>query len=109
MAPEADRGAAFRHARESSLGLFPDPRCAGQPRPRLPARQAIPDHVPYRSPNLNAFCERCVRSIKEERLGRLIFFGERSLRRAVSEYAAHYHEERNHQGLGNRLIDPEER
>ena len=67
-----------------------------------------PVRLPYRSPNLNAFCERCVRSIKEECLGRLIFFGERSLRRAVSEYAAHHHEERNHQGLGNRLIDPDQ-
>ncbi|MCP3993629.1 MAG: hypothetical protein GY722_00990, partial [bacterium] len=39
-------------------------------------------------------------------LGKLILFGERSLRRAISEYAAHYHEERNHQGCGNRIPFP---
>lgn len=45
-----------------------------------------------------------MRSIKDECLDRMIFIGQRSLRRAVREYVEHYHEERNHQGLGNRLI-----
>ena len=62
--------------------------------------------LPARSPNLNAHLERFMRSIKEEALSRLIFFGERSLRRAVHAYLAHYHTERNHQGLENRLIEP---
>ena len=62
--------------------------------------------LPPRSPNLNAYAERLVRSIKSECLGRMIFFGERSLRKATREYAAHSHKERNHQGLDNRLIDP---
>lgn len=53
----------------------------------------------------NAYAERFVRSIKEECLDRLIPFGERHFRRAVAEYVAHYHRERNHQGLGNELID----
>ena len=39
----------------------------------------------------------------------MIFFGERSLRKATSEYAAHYHRERNHQGVDNRLIEPDDR
>jgi putative transposase len=65
--------------------------------------------LPYRSPNLNAYAERFVRSIKDECLDRMIFFGERSLRKATHEYAAHYHRERNHQGLDNRLIEPENR
>ena len=56
------------------------------------------------SPNLNAYAERFVRSIKEECLNRMIFIGQASLRRAVSEYMSHYHAERNHQGLENRLI-----
>ena len=56
--------------------------------------------LPYRSPNLNAHAERFVRSIKDECLNRMIFFGERSLRKATREYAAHYHRERNHQGIG---------
>jgi putative transposase len=64
--------------------------------------------LPPRSPNLNAYAERFVRSIKTECLGRMIFFGERSLRKATREYAAHYHRERNHQGLENRLIDPDD-
>jgi transposase InsO family protein len=63
--------------------------------------------LPPRSPNLNAHAERFVRSIKDECLDRMIFIGEASLRRAVREFMAHYHAERNHQGLGNRLIRSE--
>ncbi len=59
-----------------------------------------------RSPNLNACAERFVRSIKEEMIHRMILFGEASLRRALREYMVHYHAERNHQGLDNRLIRP---
>ena len=62
--------------------------------------------LPPHSPNLNAFAERFVRSIKESCLNRLILVGEDSLRRAVREFVAHYHLERNHQGLGNVLIFP---
>lgn len=54
--------------------------------------------TPYRAPNANASAERFVRSIKEEGLDRLIPFGERHFRRAVAEFVAHYHRERNHQG-----------
>jgi transposase InsO family protein len=61
--------------------------------------------TPYRAPNANAYAERFVRSIKEECLDRLIPFGERHLRRAVAEFVAHYHGERNHQGLANELIE----
>ena len=60
--------------------------------------------LPPRSPNLNAYAERFVRSIKDECLNRMIFIGQASLRRAVAEYMDHYHRERNHQGLENRLI-----
>src|SRR5215472_11574162 len=60
--------------------------------------------LPPRSPNLNAHAERFVRTIKESCLERMILFGEGSLRKAISEFVAHYHLERNHQGLGNRLI-----
>jgi putative transposase len=64
--------------------------------------------LPPRSPNLNAYAERFVRSLKESCLERMIFFGEDSLRNAIREFVAHYHLERNHQGLGNRLIMPME-
>jgi len=60
--------------------------------------------LPPRSPHLNAHAERFVRSIKAECLNRMIFIGQASLRRAVSEYMVHYHRERNHQGLDNRLL-----
>jgi putative transposase len=62
--------------------------------------------LPPRSPNLNAFAERWVRSVKEECLSNLILFGERSLHRAVTEFVAHFHSERNHQGKGNALLFP---
>jgi putative transposase len=61
--------------------------------------------LPARSPNLNAYAERFVRSIKSECLAQIIPLGERHLRKAVSEYSRHYHVERNHQGLGNKLIE----
>jgi len=63
--------------------------------------------LPPRSPNLNAHCERFVRSVKEEALSRMIFIGEGSLCYAIHHYMAHYHSERNHQGLENQLIAPE--
>ena len=63
--------------------------------------------LPPSSPDLNAFAERWVRSVKEECLSRLILFGEGSLRRALNEYLAHFHAERPHQGKGNVLLFPE--
>ena len=62
--------------------------------------------LPPRSPNLNAYAERWVRSIKEECLSRLILFGEASLRQALTQYVEHFHHERNHQGKGNVLLFP---
>jgi len=64
--------------------------------------------LPPQSPNLNAHAERFVRTIKASRLDRMILFGEGSLRKAIHEFVAHCHRERNHQGLGNRLIIPDE-
>jgi transposase InsO family protein len=61
--------------------------------------------LPARSPNLNAYAERFVRSVKSERLAQIIPLGERHLRHVVKEYTEHYHFERNHQGIGNKLID----
>ena len=62
--------------------------------------------LPPKSPNLNAFAERFVRTIKEECLSRMIFFGHASLRRAATQFLVHYHSERNHQGLRNQLLQP---
>ncbi len=61
--------------------------------------------LPARSPNLNAHAERFIRSIKSECLAKIIPLGERHLRHAVKEYTEHYHVERNHQGLDNRLVE----
>ena len=68
--------------------------------------QVEPLVLPARSPNLNAYAERWVRSVKEECLSKVVLFGERSLRRALSEYVEHFHAERNHQGKGNVLLFP---
>src|ERR1044071_7371664 len=65
--------------------------------------------LPPKSPNLNAFAERWVRSVKEECLSKLILFGESSLKRALTEFLSHFHFERNHQGKGNLLLFPEQR
>ena len=62
--------------------------------------------LPARSPNLNAFSERWVKSVKDDCLSKLILFGENSLRRALHDYLVHYHAERNHQGKGNVLLFP---
>jgi len=62
--------------------------------------------LPPRSPNLNAYAERWIRSIKDEALSRIILFGEGSLRHVLHEYVDHYHHERNHQGKGNVLLFP---
>ena len=62
--------------------------------------------LPARSPNLNAFAERWVRSVKEECLSKLILFGEGSLSRALNQFQEHYLGERNHQGKGNIQLFP---
>jgi putative transposase len=60
--------------------------------------------LPPRSPDLNAFAERFVLSIRSECLDRIVPLGERHLRHAISEFVEHYHRERNHQGIENGLI-----
>jgi putative transposase len=62
--------------------------------------------LPARSPNLNSYAERWVRSVKQECLSRLILFGENSLRRAVSHFLEHFHQERDHEGKDNLLLFP---
>jgi transposase InsO family protein len=85
-----DRDAKFTSGFDQIL------RAAGVEAVRLPAR----------SPNLNAICERWIRSVREECLSRLIFFGERALGRVLSEYVHHHQHERNHQGKGNLILFP---
>ena len=65
-----------------------------------------PMRLPARSPNLNAYAERFVLSVKSECLSKLVLVSERQLRTAVREYVAHYHTERNHQGIGGQLLEP---
>ena len=60
--------------------------------------------LPARSPNLNAFAERWVRSVKDECLSKLILFAEGSLTRALNQFQEHYLFERNHQGRANMLL-----
>ena len=75
-------------------------------RATIASGRAEPLALPARSPSLNAYAERWVRSVKEECLSKVVLFGERSLRRAPSEYVEHFHAERNHQGKGNVLLFP---
>jgi putative transposase len=62
--------------------------------------------IPPRSPNLNAYAERFVRTVRAECLDHIVPLSEAHLRRVLREFLAHYHQERNHQGLDNALIDP---
>jgi putative transposase len=63
--------------------------------------------TPFQAPNCNAHADRFVRSIKEECLNRVVVLGEAHLRRVLTAFIAHYHRERNHQGLHDQLIAPE--
>jgi transposase InsO family protein len=89
---------------KSHLILDRDAKYTAQFRRLIAESRTAVIRLPPRSPNLNAYAERFVRSIKEECVDRMIFVGQGSLRRAISEFLVHYHAERNHQGLGNRLI-----
>jgi len=60
--------------------------------------------LPFRSPNLNAFAERYVQSIKSECINHFVVFGERHLEHLIREYERHYNTVRPHQGLGNVTI-----
>ena len=65
-----------------------------------------PVRLPPRNPNLNAYAERWVRSVKDECLAKLILVGEPALQTALRAYVEHFHGERNHQGKGNLLLFP---
>lgn len=88
------------------LILDRDPLYTAEFRRLLRASSVEPLRLPARSPNLNAYAERFVLSIKSECLSKLVLLSERQLRTAVRQYVAHYHAERHHQGLGGRLIEP---
>ena len=85
-----------------------DPLATAESQETLAASGVKSVRPPPRSPNLNAHPERFVRTIKESCLDPMILFGEGSLRKAIHKFATHYHPERNHQGLSNRLIIPPE-
>jgi putative transposase len=63
--------------------------------------------LPARAPNLNAHLERWIRGVREECLNHLILFSESALKTAIAEYVTHFHAERPHQGLDNKIIQPE--
>jgi transposase InsO family protein len=91
---------------KSHLILDRDTKYTAQFRRLIAESKTAVIRLPPRSPNLNAYAERFVRSIKEECLNRMIFVGQASLRRTIREFIAHYHVERNHQGVENRLLQP---
>ena len=89
------------------LILDRDPLFTAQFRKTLRQESVESVRLPSRSPNLNAFAERFVRSIKHECLDKMILFSEESLPYVIREYMEHYNKERNHQGLGSRIIYPQ--
>lgn len=78
-----------------------DPLYTARFRATLEAAGTSVVRIPPRSPNLNAFAERFVRSIKSECLRHIVPLSERHLRETVRDYVEHYNTERNHQGIGN--------
>ena len=84
-----------------------DPLFTAEFRSTLAAVGVKPVRLPPHSPNLNAHAERFVRTIKESCLDRMVLFGEESLWAAMQNFVIHYHTERHHQGLANRLLRPE--
>src|SRR5450432_3863847 len=86
------------------LTLDRDPLYTKEFRQMLRGAGVKPLRLPARSPNLNAYAERFVLSVKSECLDRIVPLGEGHLRRAIGEYLVHYHSERNHQGLDNVLL-----
>jgi len=87
------------------LILDRDPVYTAQFRRLLRDSGVNPLRLPAKSPNLNSHVERFVRSIREDCLNHVVLLGEGHLRTVVREYVAHYHAERNHQGIGNALIE----
>ncbi|PYR81148.1 MAG: transposase [Acidobacteria bacterium] len=96
----ADIGRELRRL-PSFLPTLDRPRRIRVERVRLGVRVV---RTPAAAPNCNAHAERFVRSIKEECLDRIIPIGERHFQHVITEFVEHYHRERNHQGLDNRLI-----
>ena len=63
--------------------------------------------IPPKSPEANGVAERFAKSVKNDCLRKLIFFGIESLQRALREYVElHYRHERNHHGIDNKFIEP---
>ena len=89
------------------LILDRDPLFASDFRELLAAGGVDVVRLPRASPNLNAYAERFVRTVRDECLSQLVPLGEAHLRRALREFVAHYHAERHHQGLGSALIEPD--
>lgn len=98
----ADHGVLSRHR---VLIVDRDAKWSASVRGLLEASGVHVVQTPFQAPNANAYAERFVRSIREECLDRVIPLGERHFQRTLAEFAAHYHRERNHQGLDNALID----
>ena len=101
---------AEKHAYRALLERHsPHWRLTDPERKALAAAGIKPVKLPPQSPNLNAFAERWVRSVKEECLDQLILFGEKSLAHVLKNYIAHHQQERNHQGLAKVIPFPDER
>lgn len=63
--------------------------------------------TPYRAPKANAICERFMGSLRRECLDHMLILSERHLQRIVTEYIAYFNQMRPHQGIGQRIPEPE--
>jgi putative transposase len=104
-------GEFVRHAQENKLGVDlvfhdADRKFSKAVDENLRQRGLRPRRLRPRSPNLNAYVERWIQSIQVECLDHFIVLGEAHLNYLVEEFVAHFHEERPHQGLDNKLIMP---
>jgi putative transposase len=68
---------------------------------------ARPRRLALRAPNTNVYVERFIQTIQVECMDHFLVFGEKHFDYLVREYVEHYHEERPHQGLENRLVNGE--
>jgi putative transposase len=104
--PQPDRRCGRPSDRFGHLIVDRDPLYTAHFRSLLAAAGVRLLRLPASSPNLNAYAERFVRSIKHECLRHVVPLGERHLRSVLREFVDHYHVERNHQGLGNVIPFP---
>ena len=63
--------------------------------------------TPIKAPRANAICERLLGTVRRECLDHVMIVSEAHLRRVLKEYVAYFNRSRPHQGIDQRVPDPE--